>query len=176
MSRRGNYLLQSRLEPRNIQCIANRYTDYFIPARCNYNKSKTQPPLLVKQTGITLKDIDIAVREDLTETAYFWNHKIPYPIHSNSSMLKECCLLQCLKHMLPWHILLQYKQHAKTHLSVASTRVQDFQCRRSASSLYIYFCYACYCCCTRRDIRFLFRSLVDQHKLKLNFKVYHKLK
>jgi len=40
------------------------------PARCNYYKDKTQPPLLVKQKGITGRDTDIAVGEDLTETAY----------------------------------------------------------------------------------------------------------
>jgi hypothetical protein len=172
MSRRGNYLLQSRLEPRNVQCIANRYTDCVFPARYNYKKRKTQPPLLVKQKGITGRDIDFAVGEDVPETAHSWSHKIPYAIHSNSSMLKQCYL----KLIPPCHRLLQYKQCAKTHLSVASTRCQDFQCTRSVSSIYIYFCHACYCWCTHLDIRFLFRSLVDQPKLKLNVKVYHKLK
>jgi hypothetical protein len=163
MSRGENYLLQSRLKPRNVQSIANLCTDYVIPGQCNYYKRKTQPPLLVKQKGITGRDIDIAV-EDLTETAYSWNHKIPYVIHSSSSMLKQCYLLQCLEHVLPCHRLLQYKQHAKMHLSVASTRVQDLQCWRSLSRIYIYFGDACCCCCTRLDIRFLFRSSVDQTK------------
>lgn len=138
MSRRGNYLFQSRLEPRNVQSTANLYTNYAIPVRCNFYKRKTQPPLLVKQKGITRRDIDIAVGEDLTETAYSWNHKIPYAIHSNSSTFKLCYLLQCWRHILPCYWLLQYKQHAKMNLSVASTRGQDLQCRRGVSCMYKY--------------------------------------
>ena len=42
--------------------------------------------------------------------------------------------------------------------------------------VFIYFGYACYCCCTRLDVSFLFRNLVDQPKWKLNVRVHHKLK
>lgn len=107
------------------------------PARCNYYKIKTQPPLIVKQKAITGRDIDIAVGGGVTETAYSVSHKIPSAIHSNSSMPKQCYLLQCLEHKVPCHRLPQYKQHAKMHLSVSSTRGQDLRCRHSVSSTYI---------------------------------------
>ena len=63
-------MLPSWFVPRNVQSVANRYTDCTIPPQCNYYETENQTPLFLRQKGVTGRDIDSLVGEDLTETSY----------------------------------------------------------------------------------------------------------